>query len=186
MSDGTVRQLREIRVYANRFVEIYDDEVGFSSGAEGRFIRITSPMPGRGVVVLAMNEGRIGLVRTFRYPIGEWQWALPRGFSHGVDESHTARQELREELGASAAVLRRIGLITPDSGLQDSVVAIFVAEVSPPFTAPTDTDEVAEVRWVETDVLWSMIASGEIVDGFTLSAMALAQARGELPGAKQP
>ncbi|HST84668.1 MAG TPA: NUDIX hydrolase [Kineosporiaceae bacterium] len=179
-SDRTTRRLKEIEVYANPFVQIFDDEVVFPGGSQGRFIRIKAAMPGRGVVMLPLHAGRIGLVKTYRYPIGAWQWGLPRGFSHGSDETFSAQQELLEELGASKVDLRRIGSVTPDSGLLETTVAVFVADVAEDFASPIDTDEVAAVKWIPLSELWSLIASGEINDGFTLATIALAMSVGEL------
>ncbi|MET7512788.1 hypothetical protein ABZS88_04800 [Streptomyces sp. NPDC005480] len=59
----------------------------------------------------------VGLVQTYRYPVGSWQWGLPRGFSHDRDPLVTARTELYEELGAQDAEFELLGTMTPDSGM---------------------------------------------------------------------
>lgn len=160
-------------VYANRFVHVFDDDVTFPSGAVGRYVRIGSAAPtGRGVVVLALRDGRVGLVRTYRYALGRYQWALPRGFSQG-DELTTVRAELLEETGATSTTVRRLGVVTPDSGLLYDEVAVYLAHVPDVETCTQDTDEVSGLEWVDVSDLRDRILSGDIDDGFTLAAWCL-------------
>jgi 8-oxo-dGTP pyrophosphatase MutT (NUDIX family) len=181
MTQPPVRRTRERLVHENAYVRVYDDDVAFADGTEGRHVRIDAVGDGPGAVVLAVHGGRIALVRTYRYPVGDWQWALPRGFAHGTDALVTARAELAEETGVTEADLRLIGAVTPDSGLQAHRVAVVLAEVGrPPASGPTD-DEVAEVRWVTLQELEKDIADGAIEDGFTLATLTLARSKGVLP-----
>ncbi|MFD0564238.1 NUDIX domain-containing protein [Kitasatospora saccharophila] len=146
-ADGNaIRRTREVLAYRNRFVDVYDDEVTFPNGADGRYLRIRHRGEGLGVVVLPVRDGTVGLVRTYRYPVGRLQWGLPRGFSHGADPLVTARTELHEELGVPDAEFTLLGTITPDSGLLADPVAVVHAAVttapgtpSPPRRSPSPT-----------------------------------------------
>jgi 8-oxo-dGTP pyrophosphatase MutT (NUDIX family) len=179
MSARSVRRVEEVRVYANEFVTVYDDEVDFGEGRAGRHVRIAPTAPGEGVVLLPTCAERVALVRTYRYPLGEWQWALPRGFSQSTDVLTTARAELEEELGATDVDdLSVIGTIAPDSGLMSSRIRVVHAVLAQPVAKPLDIDEVAQVDWVDLDQLRAMIAAEELIDGFTLAALAIAHARG--------
>jgi ADP-ribose pyrophosphatase len=181
VSEPPIRRTRERLVHENAYVRVYDDDVAFGDGAPGRYVRIEPSGDGPGAVLLALHEGRIALVRTYRYPIGDWQWALPRGFAHGTDPLVTARAELEEETGVTSADLRVIGTVTPDSGVQAQLVAIVLADVQRlPDGGPRD-DEVAEVRWVTVDGLEREIADGSIQDGLTLAALSLARVQRALP-----
>ena len=184
MNDEPIRATRVNEVYSNDLVTVYDDEVQFPDGRHGTHVRVQSRGDGPGVVLLAGHAGKIALVKTFRYALGQWQWALPRGFSHGPDVLATARAELFEELGVRSSQLRILGHVTPDSGLLDARVAVVQAAVDDPTATPTDTSEVAEVRWLRTDELLAEIAGGRIEDGFTLSALCLARSVGALSRAQ--
>ncbi|MFL6076233.1 MAG: NUDIX hydrolase [Mycobacteriales bacterium] len=176
---GTIRRRRAVGVYANAYVEVFDDEGVFPGGAAGRYLRVHPRGDGPAVVVLPVRAGRIGLVRTYRYPIGAWQWALPRGFAQDADPLATARAELAEELGASASTLRRLGAVTPDSGLLTSRAVVVFAEVER--VGPrTDTAEVAAVRWETPARVSEEVRAGVLEDGFTLAALMLAYAAGVL------
>jgi 8-oxo-dGTP pyrophosphatase MutT (NUDIX family) len=169
----SIKRERENLVYANRFVEIFDDEVRFADGQSGSYLRIRSAGAGHGVVILALRDSRVGLVRTYRYPIGRYQWALPRGFAHGVDESESVRDELREETGANATSIQRLGVITPNSGILADEVSIYAVTVADRDTVPVDTVEVNALEWVSLEELDQRIRAGEIDDGFTLAAWCL-------------
>ena len=179
-TDEPVRRVREVLAYDNPYLKVFDDEVAFPDGSAGRYLRITSASEGPGVVLLPLHDDSVGMVRTYRYPIGSWQWALPRGFSSDADPLITASTELREELGVEATNFRTLGTFTPDSGILAQQVAVVVAQVEDPEGTPHDTQEVAETRWTPTKDLWIAVANGQIKDGMTLAAMTLARAHGLL------
>ena len=181
MNEPPIRRARERLVHENAYVRVYDDDVTFADGATGRYVRIEPAGEGPGAVLLALHAGRIALVRTYRYPLDAWQWALPRGFAHDADPLVTARAELEEETGVTAADLRVMGAVTPDSGVQSHRVAVVLAEVHRlPDGGPRD-DEVAAVRWATLDELELEIADGAIEDGFTLAVLTLARVQRILP-----
>lgn len=173
-----IERMVEHLAYENPFVRVYDDEVRFADGSRGNYLRICGKDEAPGVVIVARHRDRVALVRTFRYPIGEYQWAFPRGFAHGPDVESTARAEIREELGTQATSIKIIGYVTPDSGLMASRVAVVLADAASDRETPIDDLEVKEVRWVRPDELRQMLQSGAIEDGFTLAAFALALVTG--------
>lgn len=168
-----IQRLAEFVAYENMFVTVYDDKVEFPGGRRGRYLRIEAVASGTPVVLLAYKDGRVGLVRTYRYPIGKSEWALPRGFAHGDSAEESAIEELREELGVTRSHLRVLGYVTPDSGLLSTRAAIVLARVDSIAETHDDQEEVEAQLWVTPDRLNSMIRSGEIEDGFTLSAWML-------------
>lgn len=168
-----IRRLQQVVAYENEFVTIYDDNVEFPGGRQGRYLRVEAVASGTPVVLLAYKDGKVGLVRTYRYPIGKSQWGLPRGFAHGGSAEESAAEELREELGVTQARLRVLGYLTPDSGLLSTRAAVVLARVESMAESHEDQEEVEAQFWVTPDQLSSMIRSGEIEDGFTLSAWML-------------
>lgn len=172
-----IRRIREKSVYRNPHVEVFDDEVEFDGGRRGSYVRIRPGGVGPGVVVIAHGSLGIALVRTYRYPIADWQWALPRGFGQDESPLRTAQAELEEELGLSALSYTQLGSLTPDSGLMESEVAVVLVEVAAAELDPSDRQEVDATRWVTVEDLKLEIARGEIRDGFTIAALCLAQAQ---------
>ena len=175
-----IRRTRQRLVYRNPHVAVFDDEVEFDGQRRGTYIRIRPEGVGAGVVIIPHGTLGIALVRTYRYPIGEWQWALPRGFGQDESPLRTAKTELREELGLAALSYTQLGSVTPDSGLMESEVAVVLAKVAAAELNPLDKQEVDAARWVTLEDLWLEIARGDIRDGFTMAALCLAQAQGAL------
>ncbi|MFD8596159.1 NUDIX hydrolase [Kitasatospora sp. NPDC059646] len=177
-----IRRTREVLAYRNRYIDVYDDEVAFPSGTAGHYLRIHARDEGSGVVILPVHGHLVGLVRTYRYPLGRPQWGLPRGFSQSPDPLVTARAELHEELGCPEAEFRLLGTMTPDSGLLGTTVAVVHAAVpAVPDSAPLDSDEVTGTRWLSPPDLRRWITAGDLDDGMTLAALTLARAHGLLP-----
>lgn len=168
----------EREVYHNRFVTLFDDEVTFADGSSGTYVRVVAADGSPASAVLATSGGRVALVLTYRYPIADWEWAIPRGMASSTDPRITALTELWEELGANPESVESIGVIHPDSGLLSAEVSIFHATLREPKSSPRDTREIQSVLWVTWDELKDMVRRGEITDGFTLAALTLASLRG--------
>lgn len=176
-----INRVKEVQVYANEFVQLYDDEVAFADGTRGRHLRARTPGAGPGVVVIPRRGGSLGLVRTFRYPIGAWEWALPRGFAHAADPVVSGRAELAEEMGLGADSVEVIGELFPNSGLLEDRCVVLLVEVAPGEGRPTDRVEVHGTRWLTMEQVAAEVRHGQIVDGFTVAALGLlwARARGK-------
>lgn len=175
-----IHRIRENLIYRNRFATIYDDPVTFVDGSEGSYLRIVESDGKPGVAMLAVCDGQIALVRTYRYPLASWEWAIPRGHAHGDDTNRSARAELAEEIGQEPNELISIGTVTPNSGLLAGQVELFLARYSTAVSNPADRREVADVKWIDIAALYDEIANDQIKDSFTLSAITCAQARGLL------
>lgn len=186
MDDPVITRRRECLVYENRFASVYDDDVAHPDGREGRYLRIVEAGGRPGAAALAVCGNRVALVRVYRYPTGEWEWAIPRGFAHGDDPLATARAELVEELGAEPVDLVELGRVYPNSGLLAGWVQLVLARYDTEVVSPLDTAEIAAVRWVDLATLQAEITDGRveggvrrrIEDGFTLAALGAATVRG--------
>ena len=179
-SSTPIHKVRENLVYHNRFVDVFDDPVIFADGSDGSFLRIVESAGRPGVAMLALCDDQIALVRVYRYALGSWEWAIPRGFAHSHDADASARAELAEELGWEPDELIPIGTVTPNSGLLTSNVQLYLARYATIANIQEDRREVAEVKWIDIKALRSEIVSGHMKDTFTLSALTCAQAHGHL------
>ena len=75
---------------------------------------------------VASIEGKLAMVRQFRYAVGSYQYELPAG---GIEEGETPQEaavrELREETGLVAHDLINLGTVYPSVGSTDEVCHIF-------------------------------------------------------------
>lgn len=118
----------------------------------------------------------MGLVKSYRYTVDCCLWELPRGRALSADSRANAARELQEETRADDVELHELGSTYPDTGIQDTVVAFFVARLAPgcPFRVG---EEIDTVKWVPLAEVKAMVLRGEIADQFTITALALAEWR---------
>ena len=181
--DGVITQVAARRVFENNFVTVFDDDVRFTDGRIGHYLRIVEAQGRPGVAMIATHQDathqdRVALVRTFRYTLQRFEWGIPRGFGQHADPALSARAELVEELGAPPDRMQLLATMTPNSGLLATSVSVFAARYPSMPTTPGDTAEVSAVRWPTWNELLGEISDGRIVDGFTLAAVGIAYGKG--------
>jgi ADP-ribose pyrophosphatase len=160
------------QVWRSRFGSFHVDDVRFASGREGTWYRLVHGDGRPGVAVLPLCGDNAALVRVWRPAVRAWEWGIPRGYAHDDDPEVSARAECAEETGTGPEELLLLGEMWPESAHNDSTVIIYAARMPPgAMTAgPTDTEEIAEIRWVPLAALGQAIRAGHIRDGYTLAA----------------
>lgn len=168
-------------VYQDQYIFLLRDAVRFPDGSLGTYIRIVDPderIPG--VVILPVYRGQVILVRHFRHAPRGWFLELPRGFGiEGLSAEECARQELAEEIGATASCIVSLGQTRPDTGLATDCVEMFYVEVES-YGQPERQEGIDEIRLVSVGEFERLLRENEITCGFTLAAYARAKLRGLL------
>lgn len=114
------------RVYDGRLVHLHVDSVRLPSNRETT--REVIEHPGATVILPVASDGRIWFVRQYRYAIDEELLELPAGLIEaGEEPAETARRELLEEVGLTAASFEPIGSLFPSAGYSNERVHIFLA-----------------------------------------------------------
>ena len=130
-----------------------------------------------GVAILPVFEGKIGLLRIYRHPIGRYSWEIPRGFIDQQEVSASAAsRELKEETGLDCKpeAIRSLGFITPDAGILAARVQLFAAtqcEKERDF-APAEIGH-RELRFFNMEQVEKMILVSELQDPSTIIAFFL-------------
>lgn len=162
-------------VHDSPYYVLIRDAVRRPDGSLGGYIRLfNAPDRPEGVVILPTIGEDVVLTLEFRHPVRGWRWQCPRGFSdEGETGEQAATRELQEELGAAPVSIHRLGEVEPDSGSLAARPRFYRAEIETFQATGLGDEAIAEARRFDPDALRTLIASGDLTDGPTLSALAL-------------
>ena len=134
-----------------------------------------------GVGVLPLHDdGTVTLIRQLRPAVGGHLLEIPAGRLHpGEDPAECGRRELAEETGLSPRELVPLGRFYPSPGVFDEVIHLFLGtNLSQGEAAPEHYEEIQLVRLPISEAL-RRAASGEILDGKTITALLRAGLAGD-------
>jgi ADP-ribose pyrophosphatase len=175
-------ELREERVdgrmlYDGRILRLEVDRVRMPNGVET--IREVVRHPGAAVVVPLLADGRVVLVRQFRYPAGRVFLEAPAGKLAwgGEDPLACARRELEEETGYRARTWRPLTAFFSAPGFTDERMHCFLAtDLEQSGRSSPDHDECIQVATLPLEEAVARVRRGELDDGKTIIALLLAAA----------
>ncbi len=158
-------------VFTGKVFDIKIDQITYNSGNPS--LRETVVHPGGAVVVAVKDNGKIILVKQFRYPFQESLYELPAGkLDDGEDPVVAAPRELKEETGFSTAKIRKLGSIYTSPGFCTEELHIYLAdELSDGDHSREEGEEDMELFEFTIEELDEMIKSGEIKDSKTISGI---------------
>jgi ADP-ribose pyrophosphatase len=170
------RVLQHRRVYEGKVLALDVDEVSEPGGVRGT--REVVRQPGSVAVLPVLPDGRIVLVRQYRYAVSDFVWELPAGRRDPYETPEAgARRELEEEVGLKAGALEPISTFWTTPGFCDEVMHLFRATALETVPARPEEDERIEPGHFTLDEAMAMVARGEIREGKTLVALLLEAAR---------
>jgi 8-oxo-dGTP pyrophosphatase MutT (NUDIX family) len=123
-------------------------------------------------VIPVTDEGRVVLIRQFRFGTDSFTLEIPGGMCDG-DEApvDAAKRELLEETGHEAEAWKDLGFVHPNPAIQGNRCHTFLAERVRPVTDPSpDADEQFEIVSEPLDRVPSLIASGAISHALVVAA----------------
>ena len=123
-----------------------------------------------GVAVFAMDDqGRVALVRQYRYPMGEETLELPAGkLEPGEDPRDSGLRELAEETGLVPGTFEDMGCLYSSPGLLAERIYLYFAKDLTQGPTHPDDGEFVETVWLPYQDLVDKARRGEIKDGKTL------------------
>lgn len=157
----------------NPWWEYKKDAIQNVNGNSGEYFYAESL--GNTVVVPVLDDGRLVLVREYRYLNDAYGIQFPAGgIDNGESAVEAAKRELLEESGYITDDLIKIGMFEPSVGMIKDMSHVFIANELSLAQVPTQTDfEQTEVLLRRVDEFEDMIKRGEIWNGQTLAAWAM-------------
>jgi len=161
-------QISEIQEKTQRTVGIVGDDkywiwlndaVRFPNGSYGVYSRLIWKQSLNGVAGVAilpvLPNGKIALNRNFRHATRSWEYELPRG---GLLTNETPEQgalrEMKEETGYIANKIEFLGHMNPDSGMTNTCVPVYLAQVTDQsLSTPEGSEAIASVDSFTMDEL---------------------------------
>ena len=161
--------LKQEYLYKGKIINVRRDEALLPNGKTA--LREVVEHCG-GSAVLCEKDGKVLLVKQFRYPYKEELWEIPAGkLNPGEDPKETAIRELEEECGVKAKKVSLLYEVYPTPAYDTEIIRIFKAEDIEKTSVNLDEDEFLSSAWIDVEDLKKMIRSGEIKDAKTLIAL---------------
>ena len=171
-SGGGARIRSHRRLYDGKVLALDVDEVEEPAGVTA--VREVVRHRGSVAVLAVHGDGRLVLVRQYRYAVDEEVWELPAGrLDPGETPDGAAVRELEEEVGLRPQQLERISFFYTTPGFCDERMHVFRATGLVAVPARPEEDERIEARSVTLEEACAMIRSGEVCEGKTLIALLL-------------
>jgi ADP-ribose pyrophosphatase len=146
----------------------HDDEV---------FPRLVLEHPGAVMVLAVDDQDRALVLHQYRHPVRRRFVELPAGLCDVDDEDPltTARRELVEEAGVSAATWQHLLTSYPSPGISTERMEFFLATDLAPAERgdfePEHEEADMSVSWVPVDTLLEAVLSGRLTDGPLVQAV---------------
>jgi len=159
-------------IFDGKLLHVRRDTVRLPDGKLGTREYIVHP--GAVLIVPVLADGRLVMLRQFRYPIDRVVIEFPAGkLDPGEASLVSAQRELREEAGYTATRWRAFGRIHSVVGYSTEAIEFFVAEGLADVGAALDDEEFLEIGTMSVEEMLSALDRGEITDAKTVAALLL-------------
>jgi len=178
------RELRERLIssklmFEGALLSLRVDEVELPDGRKAT--REWVPHRGAVAIVPLLEDGRVVMIRQYRHAAGRVLWELPAGLlEEGEDPAATARRELAEETGYSAAELSPLFSTYLSPGFSGELLHLFVARGLSQVGASPEPDEHLVTALLPLGEAVAMVGRGEVQNAAAICGLlAVAQWPGD-------
>jgi len=133
------------------------------------------------LIVPVTRAGEIVLIRQYRYAVDRWCIEIPAGGAHDTGDApldEIARKELREEIGADAGEVEKVGSFYPAAAFSDEVCHVFIAwDVELAHRSERESTEVIETQVTPAAEALELARTGGMVHGVCALSLLWAESR---------
>ncbi|MCI7301706.1 MAG: NUDIX hydrolase [Clostridiales Family XIII bacterium] len=168
------KKISSERIYEGAILNLRKDTV---TAPKGKAYREIVEHNGAVAIVPITNDGKLVMVKQFRYPTGKVILEIPAGkIDQGeADPLLTAKRELKEETGYTAQNLHYLGKLNPSVAYTEEVIHLYAATGLTPGETSFDDDEALDIVEYDFQEAYQMAASGKLVDAKTIAAIFMAK-----------
>lgn len=164
------KKIKSELVFNKMFMQIYLDEVLLPNNEVGQ--RIYLKHSGAAAVLPITTDGRLILIKQFRYPINQVIYEIPAGKKDPEDlfGVNCARRELEEETGYVSEDFEKVVDLHNCVGYSSEMIELFIAKNCKKIDNPQigDDDEFIETVLMTVDEAKELVKKGLITDAKTL------------------
>lgn len=120
------------------------------------------------------KEGKVILLKQYRYGLGEWSIEIPGGImdAHETDPLEAGKRELLEETGYSCGNIRQVAKVAPNPATANNWMHIFLAtDCELTHEQSFDQHEELEVFLADMDEVKQLLRENKIIQSLHVSAM---------------
>lgn len=169
-SSGKAKVISSDVVFKGKVFSVRRDEVVEPTG-----VRATRDMiehSGSVVVMPVLDDGKIVLIRQYRYAAKQYLWELVAGrVDPGENIQQAAKRELIEETGLRAKKMRQFLDFWPSPGFLEERMFVLLAEGVTQGEAEPEEDERIDAKPFTRPELEKMLRTGIIRDAKTISSL---------------
>ena len=168
------RKISSERIFKGEIVELYVDKVKLPNNKIVTREKVAHP--GAVGIVPISKEGKIMLVKQFRYPLGSTLLEIPAGkLGKGEDPRDCAARELKEEIGAEGGRLIHLVEFYTSPGFCNEILYLYLAINFEKRGNNLDSDEFLQIVELKMIDALSFIKNGKIKDAKTIIGILLAR-----------
>jgi ADP-ribose pyrophosphatase len=154
-------------IYHGRIITLTTDIVRLASGTT--VLREVVEHPGGAVAIPVLDDGKLLLVRQFRYPIRKFILEFPAGkLEPGQSPLENVARELQEEAGYRAGLITHEFSVYTSPGFSTEIIHIFVARNLTPVPMNPEEGEHITVETHTLEECLDKVKTGEIMDAKTI------------------
>jgi ADP-ribose pyrophosphatase len=163
--------------FVTKWLRLREDRVRLEGGREIQFAFVESN--GAVGVVPVMRDGRVALIKQYRYTVDEWCYEIPAGGMHdtgGAAREEVALQELQQEVGGRCDSLEYVNHFHASIGNSSQTFYVFLAwGVELDGSQTLEVTERIEIVPTPAAEALRMARDGEIRDGASALALLLCE-----------
>ncbi len=157
-------------LYEGKIMDLIVDKIRFENGNEA--IREVARHKNAAAIVAVTPEGKILLVRQYRYAIEEDTMEIPAGLLEDGEEAITgACREMEEETGKKPVRMEHMFRFYSSPGFTTEGLDVYLCDAWEESRQHLDADEFIDLVEVSPEEILPMIHDGRITDGKTIAAL---------------